>query len=199
MNAHPSLLGSLYVDGAEISFEDNGHMLCDQDQTYWCVHIQKIVKDGLDVPHIWDLTQYDGVEWVAIEVPIIPAHNQWAPVRLAVTKVGGQPMIRAKMLGDSYEEVFLGFLAPGEGRMTLRAMVYDWFRGTVDPDSLNCQSKSHKFAAQMRWESDMKDEMKGPAQLWCVWRTGACLSCTYSADDDNSDLIPDAGTNPWSS
>lgn len=201
MSTQQKLLRSFTVKDAVIVAEDNGHLRCDEDKTYWCAHIEFGVRNGLDVEFIWNyLDRFESNEWLPIEVPMVPNHNQWAAVHLSIRKIGGMPVLNVNLLqpnGD--DEVFLGFLANGEGRLVLRSMVYDWFRGVVDVDSLKCMSRSHKFVEQMKWQDDMKDEQRGPAQLWSVWQTGNCLSCTYDASSGIDDLIPDAGKNPWGS
>jgi hypothetical protein len=75
----------------EVTYQHNGHILCDECATYWCVHVEEVVKKNLDVNFIWE--QYPGTQKIA--VPIIPTANQWAMVELVEPDVHGVPTYEA--------------------------------------------------------------------------------------------------------
>lgn len=170
----------------------NGHLKCDICDTYWCKHIQAVVTRNEDSPSIFWNAELPSRR---IAVPMMPTTNQWAEVTL-------EPAVELRSL--SYEVIlpetdartgdpelhFLGYIHPGEGRMILRSMIYDWFRGHVDVENLECKSRGHKLTQQNRWITDLADPQRSAAQLWSVWTTGTCLGCSFTTDGID-DLIPD--------
>lgn len=168
---------------------DNGHLECTKDKTYWCDHISDSVQRDLDVEPFWK--QAELIVTTFMEVPIIPTANLWDRVRLdTIGKIQGFSVVQIGAHGE--REDFIGFIHPGEGRRILRTMLFDWFAGNVD-ENIECDSKAHSYAAQMRWEADGKNHIKSLAQRWSAWYTGSCLFCSSGGSNDFSDLVPDAG------
>lgn len=179
----------------EILPKSNGHLLCEYHNTYWCIDIEDFVKSGADAELVW----MNYPDETMIEVPIIPTSNLWASVWLRKPDAAPVQMYRVGFQQeDNVETVFMGFLHVGEGRSVMRNMILDWFSGTQDIENLVCQSRGHGYKENKRWEHDKKYPALYMAQLWSVWRTRNCLSCTFDAAS-NKDLVPDAGptASPW--
>jgi hypothetical protein len=182
----------------EVTYQHNGHILCDECATYWCVHVEEVVKKNLDVNFIWE--QYPGTQKIA--VPIIPTANQWAMVELVEPDVHGVPTYEA-WIDSGHSGIpdasLFGFIHESEGRLILRSMVLDWFEGTLAYDIVSCPSRGHGYKQQTMFMRDMKSRKSGTAQKWSIWSTGKCLGCSFDISR-NKDLIPEKepSYNPFS-
>ena len=179
--------------------EPNGHLRCEECGTeVWCKHINMMIQDNGDSATIFEQYEAAKSEPLELEVPVFPSSNLWQRVGLEA-----HPKIRAFKVwilnNDSVN--YLGFLNEGEGRNVMRSMFFDWFIGMVEFSSLECSSASHKFQAQVAWESAMRDRPAQLANYFSVWNSKACLHCRLLVGSMNSDdLVPDAGDGqprPW--
>lgn len=176
--------------------KSNGHLMCEDCGTYWCLHVEKAVKESQDTAWIWEENYPDPVQ---LEVPIIPTSNLWATVLLEKPDRPASMMYRVEyhmvVTGDG---VFIGFIHPSEGRSVLRSMLLDWFTGTQAQDNMDCKSRGHGFNQITRLQRDMNNPSLRVAQQWSIWATGKCLGCTYDSDK-SADLVPDVAPShsPW--
>ncbi len=172
--------------------KSNGHLLCENCGTYWCLHVEQVVKDGEDADPIWDA--YPNTQ--RIEVPIIPTSNLWAPVLLMQPTDAKAKMYKLDYQFDLTTWSNMGFIHPGEGRSILRSMILEWFTGTQADDAKECESAGHGYHQTLKYEADMKHPALKIAQQWSIWATGRCIGCTFQSSPD---LVPDAGANasPW--
>jgi len=176
-----------------IAPKSNGHLMCEECGTYWCLHVEKFVKDEDDVDIIWSNYPDD----VHLEVPVIPTANLWASINLIQSPKMSSTVYRVEYESthESGEIFFIGFTHPSEGRVVLRSMLLDWFTGTQADDAMNCTSRGHGYNQVMRLKRDSKDAGKKITQQWSIWATGKCLGCTFSSGA-SPDLVPGADPNP---
>jgi hypothetical protein len=197
------------VDGAEhVVWEDEetGRLFCEcgskkvrSPKTYtdWCEHIEAVVRSGADAaPEAFAALPE------RLAVPMAPTASFWIIVGLGPVDDGMRPAFVDG--GYAYENrvklskgissitrpevpehrLHLCYLAPGEGRMVLRQMLFEWLRSfyrTAPP----CNSKLHK--TNPRWgRRDGRDTPIRPEDwpdLWCLIAEGKCRSClTYSTN-----------------
>ena len=119
------------TDVVSVEPQRNGHLLCDFHSTYWCPHVESVVRGGQDSEWIWD----QHPESQMIEVPIIPTANLWAQVGLTRGDDRKIKMYRVLYIADdkpdNVEGLFIGFIHPPEGRDILRSMILDWFLSLI--------------------------------------------------------------------
>jgi hypothetical protein len=177
------------------SVRGDGQLICEEDHTYWCEHIEQLVRSGGDVELIWG--EYPARQLV--EVPVMPTANLWAPCHLTPNE---NQQIKSYRVGfetdPAVETEFIGFIHPSEGRAVLREMILDWFIGTKEPYVGRCPARGHGFKETVRWNSDMENRVTAVPQYWSVWATQKCLGCTFDMAG-NADLVPDApaSNNVW--
>jgi len=196
------------VTGSVLTWQPNGHIKCETDQKYWCKHISIALKENLDAESLWNefISDQDGLPF-QIEIPVNPDKNLWATVILNNAKLAypgmtviyyetgrerKSPILHTSLVGSESEH-FVGYIHPGDGRMIVRTMLINWFKGNVPVKNLHCTSGSHKYSQEMIWEADVADESKKWFQYWCCYTTGHCISCASgqsSKTDWPEDLIP---------
>lgn len=177
----------------EFWFLPNGHIECNSCHTYWCGHIEAFVKDHADAETMWGIIDEARSErnYQHIELPVVPTANIWAELSLTFTDLPGNPM-QVNLVRDGGQVYEIGFTHPGEGRLVLRSMVFDWFATHVYTENLKCEKVSHGFNQEMLWVKDMKaGGASRAAQFWSVWLKGGCLGCVAGDANWSADLIPD--------
>jgi hypothetical protein len=173
----------------------NGHLMCEECNTYWCIHVEQAVRDNEDAFIIWE----DYAQPQQLEIPIVPTSNLWATVVLTAPINPKSKIYKVEYSFDTISETHhLGYIHPSEGRNVIRSMVLDWFVGTQAPDVKECDAPGHGYKQTVRFNEDMKKSGTRIIQQWSIWATSKCLGCTF-AIDDNKDLVPDVGpkTSPW--
>ena len=211
---HADSITFIESDGEYVEVNDagNGHLQCSSDRTYWCDHIQRVVTEGWDSRFITNLLDKDetwAVEYVNLEVPMIPSQNIWLSAQLHATKaVGGIPMFGVEVQTQfSIDPEFLGFIGEGEGRDTLRVMALNFLTGRPEFENSVCSSSMHSMSAQRQWRLDMDGDNRTRQfmQHYSVFTENKCLKCLGSSGDmsDMADLVPDdrspsGNQSPWS-
>lgn len=181
----------LSVDDEVLNFyTENGFLVCREcTNSFWCNHVEKAITTGADVETIWGPENEESVESQWVQVPIIPTIAQYAKCYLELNKKLHAYVVSLLNHGETGELIFLGFIHKPEARAVLRSVVVDWFRGAFDPSSLTCLSTSHSFAAQQRWNKEVRNPRTAFAQHWSVFFTQRCLTCA-GALGDIADLVP---------
>jgi hypothetical protein len=193
-------------DGAILTVDGNGYILCNSDQTYWCSHIEQAVRNAQDTPYLASLLEVERGHTPPLEhmmaVPMFPTHNLWDDVVLEPRPLGNSgawawAVMQYTPQGD---REFRGFISEGEGRLVVRSMLFDHF-AQQDMSTLECNSGTHGLVQERAWQNAMKDAGARTASLYCVSRTQKCLACRAAlADPAAPDLIPDdrgAPKSPW--
>lgn len=201
------------ADEDSIYWMPNGHVKCDTCEEYWCKHIKRMLMENLDAASLWEEfnVEFDKSKpIIKIKVPMKPQSGQWVRVtlenaflaypsmRVTFSSKGITPILHSSI---TREEHFIGFIHPSEGRMVIRSMVYDWFRGNVadnvgSVEANLCTSGSHKYRQELQWGKDMNTDNR-LAQLWSVFMTGYCLACNgvdlsgEVKDGWDDDLVPE--------
>lgn len=179
-------------DDTEFWVLQNGRIECGNCHKEWCSEIQAALVDNADGEDLWDNLE----ESYEFFIPMIPTHAQWAHVVLEPSTRFTSRVFEVNLappnMADLTKTTFIGHIHPGEGRIVIRSMIFDWFRSSVDPDLLRCESSSHKYSAQMIWEQDMHNSEKALTQHWSVWAAGACLVCADGGNAAFDDLVPEA-------
>lgn len=199
-----------YEDSTQgVAFSDSmGKLECLRDNDTWCPHIQEAIRSGLDAQGIW-LWDHDAhglqtrrldIGGMDIEVPLIPSHQVFAWVRLG-HKAGTGFVVNLNH-GEIKDE-FLGILAPDEGRLSIRSMIYDWLRTAVDLSSVpRCYGAAHGLIRQKSLEARLLSGVSGKiAEHYSVLSTKMCVDCQFvvTVPDQpvavptsfDPDLIPD--------
>lgn len=168
---------------------------CGDCHESWCKHIQAALIANADGDDLWD----NLLESYEMEIPMIPTAGQWVHVilepalnfnsRVFEVVLGLPDSLGGTAPGDT---VFIGHIHPGEGRMVIRSMIFDWFRGHVDLAGLECHSSSHKMQAEAQWQNDMKQPETAVTQQWSVWASSQCRTCAAGMNNFD-DLVPEAG------
>lgn len=188
--------GRIRVNDAVISRKGDGFLGCDRHGGHkLCAHVRDLLREGSD----WMILGAPEAELVGMKVPIplIPKYDIWTwvkfteriesvmayKIQLYITKDKGS--------ARTIEETYLGFLHRGEGRLVIRSMIIDWFRGSVEVDRLRCESTSHGFRQEQRWRKDTFGDLGDDAfaQWWSVWQSGFCLDCAGLLNNFD-DLVP---------
>lgn len=153
----------------------------------WCRHIQRVVADEADAASLRMLCN--------AVVPIIPSEDFWIHVTLGDATEGFRSVkVMSGRAGGSHPiacpvDDLVGYLAEGEGRITLREMLFEWLRGqyrTVPP----CKSKLHK---KVQWSKADRRENRDFntfdwISLWTLLSAAKCYDClTFSTDDLEQD------------
>lgn len=197
------------VKATKIFQKINGSLLCDECKTMWCSHIQAAISKNEDARVFWRMMPNECV----IQVPMYPSAGGWINVSLKYSPNVIAYEVRQEEVHNTItfnmgfvqhvtvEEQFIGFISKDELRVTLRAMLFEWFRGHVEARAVEgCPSKSHTFNSQMQWEKAMKIEGVKLLHQWMLWRYGMCQYCMVP---DNSaefnDLVPEKADiySPW--
>lgn len=172
----------------------NSHIQCGEDNSYWCEHIASALEANVDAEELWIQLATGIIEnkEVHMDIPMIPTVNQWARIALVLDEAFKTPAYEVVYIGPGEDKTnSVGHIHPGEGRMIIRSMIFDWFRSMVTVENLSCQSSSHKYAAQMQWEKDIKNPKRKPAQEWSVWSSTNCLTCAAGGNASFDDLVPE--------
>jgi len=193
--AHPD-------DAGQIRWHGDGHLVCTEGDCYgeagrvnWCEHIEALVRSGEDSIPFWNGTLEDfNLEYVFIQVPMMPSHDLWTAVQFSETK--SPDMLMASMRRDvaPSDIINLGFCSAGEGRLALRSLVKETFdQFWLENPSEECVSKMHNMVGQRAWTNAKKQG--GNAwflERWLVWQTGGCRTCFLGsmAPGDHTDLVP---------
>lgn len=200
-------------NGLLIIDKPNGHLYCGTCKLNWCDHIHDVVRNNKDADALMSRFTLNEIDAHHIDVAIVPSEDLWAqvilvrspelPRALEVQFSITNPETRNKLFGKDGKiaAVFLGLINPGEGRMVIRSMIYDWFAGQAPQLHLKCTSTFHSVAAEVMWQQDHKKNsapVRTFMQEWSVFMSGRCLGCNQPSQTDFSDLIPeDEKTRPW--
>lgn len=187
------------LDDADLWWLPNGHLECSEDESIWCKHIENALRKNLDAAALWEELEEAPHETLEIEIPLRPTANLWTRISL-VNAVMAYPCMEVifspvPSTTPHPESYFIGYIHPGEGRMVIRTMMFDWFRGN---NSLKktCTSGSHKYKEEMIWVERMETSLRWVEQ-WSVYLTGFCMTC--NGDDSGGgmtawadDLVPES-------
>lgn len=186
--------GTIYADEGSFRDLDTGFFECLDCGTYWCAHIEAYLQTREDWTSLWGTFPPGHYQALTVQVPIVPTEMLWAECQLTYKeKLDAYSMTHED--GDGFEQ-FIGFVHRGEGRIVLRSMMIDWFKSIVNIEALTCTQVSHGFAAQTRWNQNMRDQGRAFAERWSVWANKKCLYCNGKKEDDFSDLAPDNEARP---
>lgn len=189
-------------DWIQITSLSNGHLRCEECIELWCEHIEKAILDYADAKTIWNIpeTSFMGdlndIPDLVIMVPIRPKENQWAKIMLGeLTAVGRKIFLirydSAGLYPPDKDTTQIGYASPGEGRLTFRSVILEWFYTTeIYCHGKTCSSLAHSYEAQNYWEACWKDKGLKLAQLWSIYETTMCLVCAKKVASFD-DLIPD--------
>lgn len=159
---------------------------CRHCSTTWCRHIQWMVNEHVDAHLLYS----QGVEpnGLTLKVPIMPTEDIWADVMFGNFHDATQA--RAIFIKDptgddpSQSLRFLGFLSPGEGRGTVRTMVFDWFRGWAPTQDFQCLVSAHGFREQVALDKAMcADDKSWLLNNWSLWQEGRCWMCEQAMNN----------------
>jgi hypothetical protein len=181
----------------KIRWRGDGHLHCigpdhaGTDVT-WCDHIERMVKTSEDAESIWsdDLDDFD-MEYVLCMVPMMPTLNVWCAVKFLPIRAGLMVAYFYRDIAPDIQ-VELGYISPGEGRMTLRSMVKENFEQfwLTYPDS-QCVDSMHNMVAQRAWTTAQKaQDNSWFLERWMVFMTGKCMTCALGTVGSFDDVIP---------
>ena len=178
----------------EVVTTNSGYLKCSFDRTYWCKHVEAVVTCSYDSEELWDEGFAVADLHLNAMVPIVPSKNLWLDADLLYRRIGDT--ITAKVMArpeDSKGEydIDLGYIHPGEGRVSIRLAAIQWFYANVPVNSLACEASSHGFRQSLKLAEDLKDPAAALPQMWTMWRSRTCLMCTYSPSD--ADVPDDVG------
>lgn len=185
---------SFFMNGLDDFWsKPSGFVECKACGQYWCSHVEALVNAHGDAVDIWRPDEIR--EEITVQVPVMPSQAMWLGCFLTYEPNLGAYKVMIPDLsagGPGIETAFLGFIYYGEGRMILRSMILDWFKGDIARMSLECPQTSHSVKSQARWQHDMKSDGIAFAQHWSIWAYNKCLGCR-GMDDSSDDLVPDLG------
>lgn len=198
--------------------EDDGRLVCETHGSNWCGHIEKVVKEGLDVESLWSMAghtdeedddDYEGIN--DIKVPLVPSEGLYAEVHLRAVYnkdkwIGSYaadviyPMERDPDFG-TIETQKMGLLNSGEGRLILREMVINWFYPELEvPSRPKCTSRLHTYTEQYAVEKIDKEgsvrerSRKKLMNTWTMVFYGKCIFCfkrnPNPHEEWDDDLVP---------
>lgn len=178
---------------AIVTQQDSGYLLCEEDGTYWCPHVEKACRDGVDLEwyfkdHFMPAGNADNFQ---IMVPMIPTQNLWVEVDCVKVVLPGDTWVLDCGAIELMDINDLGMLSAGEGRLTLRSMILDQFWANIDTEHLACQATSHKYGQAMALKKHKEEGGSNwTAELWAMYVEHKCLSCIEKQDIDLSQYAP---------
>lgn len=172
-------------------FEDDG-----SNGALWCEHVQYLMIHDqgkewslMTTPYKWSVGDY------FIQIPMIPTMNMWEDVMIS-EEVYGENNRKVTWLNSapwnnySEEPRFVCMLAEGEGRFTIRSILFEMCK--ADETSWNiegsngyrCSMSSHGYLQEQLFQSTLrKANGKMPSFLrWSLYTKGSCLSCLRWTD-----------------
>lgn len=176
----------------------SGYLMCRRDLTYWCIHVEKILKEGADAPYIFsDLREMLGSAHIG--VPIIPTRNIFAEIWAEEWREGSVKTwlnspgdaVQNQMFSD--RGIFLGFLDAGEGRSILRQLVLEEFASDFVPNEPQgkCGALGHNIFTQRIIERECQTDLGARlANGWCMRFYNKCYSC-FRVEGPNRNFDPD--------
>lgn len=189
--------------GTEIWSSKVGLLVCPEDESCWCDHIDQVVRMGLDANSIRDDCNGNLIQY--LEVPVFPTDGIFGRVFIHPRKSGtfdvnlNQPMdVASTKRMKRANGPHLGLLCPGEGRMVLRNMIIDWLQGiTPEPPTpvTTCGSFRHGYQRKMDFTTIMKfgDHRSRMIEAWCLYWYTKCHGCLAEEGPSvqfDADLIP---------
>lgn len=175
----------------------SGYLACRRCVSYWCAHVEKAMKEGLDAHFVFaDLREVGDYH---LGVPIVPSRNiyaevwaeKWRSDSLKTWLISPQDATQNQMFGD--HGIFLGFLNEGEGRNVLRQMILAEFASDfveIEPQG-KCKSPSHNVFTQKAIELACNNDAGARvANGWCMRFYNKCVSC-FAAEGASNDFDPD--------
>jgi hypothetical protein len=179
------------------------HPVAQDPMTYdvvnWCDHIERFFEGNQEYPYFWDRSPESlGV----FHVPYVPSLDQWAVCKIIQMNDDPDHIHRLFVATRPYAKnadsglEFLGFVSEGEGILTFRSMIHDWFQPRIDYYAV-CEQASHSYAAEKQWNEVMrrKDLKAKLANRWSVFINRTCLYCSNQLRGrgvEADDLIPEA-------
>jgi hypothetical protein len=153
--------------------------------------------NNLDADHLWK--DYPIAENLII--PVVPTSQVFIKVKLSGMNADSAALtITMDDIGARKDDVFVGFLNPGEGRGIIRQHIINWF--DVKFASIRqCNFQSHGPKAEAEWQARSVRSSTNFLDRYSVWSFGMCVFCfTRTGDQDDEDLIPqddDKKTSLW--
>lgn len=157
-------------------FDQSGALTCSLSQhtalpgTFaWCRDIEYTVREHLDGGWCFDPG--------SLIVPMFPSLGIFAEVRVdEQVLAGSRQLFMPTHTGGTFSEGldFIGFISPGEGRVILRDMLWEWVQSK---GSAECASKMHSPKAERAVQSYSSDRLKSAANKWQTVTEGLCMYC----------------------
>lgn len=185
-----------------VMLRNSGHLVCMICSELWCPHIHEIVKDGTDAPFI---RKHIGKS-AFVSVPLVPTLSVHASVWLV-------PMPRDEFRAKAYllspgnalrecqatgDDIFLGFITSGEGRLVLRRMILAFFEADMGPDmEVPCLSMNHDWGRKAQIATMLRDDgvQRQLIEAWHIKWYKKCSVCFIETSNKPAnpfapDLIP---------
>lgn len=192
----PELQFVVDLDGTRVVLQEvrEGFLRCMDCNATWCDHMEHALPEHEDASVLWErLDAFGDDGFKGIQVPIFPAqYGLYAEINLLECSIPDTRKVELVTApSGSASTVIVGFVHPGEGRFAIRGMLIDWFTGMVETDHLECPQSGHSYAAQLKWEANMREQFAQLAEYWSVYFNHACLTCSSITPIDFSGLVPD--------
>jgi hypothetical protein len=169
----------------------SGHIYCDECDEVWCNHVKQAMVKRWDAAAIWD--KPDDSEYpreMELQIPMFPTFNIWTQVKLYFPEDTPVPRYRVVWIDHAPVWPTICFINPGEGRNIIRASLVDYMLGDSNKQK-ECSAPHHGFQAQTIWERETREgNSKLWPQLWSVYTTGKCLTCSKIDPSSDPDLVP---------
>jgi len=175
-----------------------GVLYCRSDNKAWCKHIEAVVITGADADSLRiDLSLMMVNE---IKVPLVPTLRVYANIQIDGTKKSGvlgcwlvEPVDEPS---KDTESLFLGLLAPGEGRKQMRDMALQVLLPDVGMAvNTACRSLRHNLMRNVALvEQCGRDKRVNIANAWTMKWYEKCLLCLGEEGPGSvfsPDLIPE--------
>lgn len=189
-------------NNAIVACTQSGHLVCKVHKQLWCEDIKDVIMESKDSADMDALTAA-ATEPVLIYVPISPVNDIFAKVyveRLPREKFVGKVYLQSphdalpesRATGD---DLFVGLVTQGDGRLSIKLMVTSWFDQITKPDLTSlCRSSLHTWGrkAEVAGWLKAKKQLGQFIQAWHVHWHGRCMQC-YAEEGTpgwDSDLIP---------
>lgn len=189
---------------------NSGQIHCMQcsPREIWCSHVEAMTRVNAESQAIFEIIdvspQGEAIyrDQFVMDIPVFPTHTFWTQVILTPAHRPGFPMYsvewdKPEPDGQIKDTLFICHITQGEGRKSIREMLFELMWATNDR-AIECKASHHGLAAQVNWQNALQNTATRTLEAWSLFMTEWCTYCTIH-QASNDDLIPAAeNTGVWS-
>lgn len=176
-------------DPSNLMLKPDGRIICKRCNSRWCNDIAVAISKMTDAVLIWKDDLPDDMN---LEIPVFPTNLFYEKVKLGRTV----NMRRFEAVWiykiDPVEYRNLGYINPGESRMTIRSLLVEQMWSDWTPPGYECRASHHGPAAEAVWQRETDEANRNRhVNLWSVYRTSQCIYCATHDPSQDPSLVPD--------